>query len=59
MRGTPTRTAVPIGMFDDKAHDTDPWSCPWSWASMHRVVLASAAAAAGAVGVMILRSRHR
>jgi hypothetical protein len=55
MRGTPTRTAVPIGMFDDKAHDTD----PWSWASMHRVVLASAAAAAGAVGVMILRSRHR
>jgi NAD(P)-dependent dehydrogenase (short-subunit alcohol dehydrogenase family) len=42
------------GMFDDKAHDSD----PWSWASMRRAPLA-AAAAAGVAGAVALVRRSR
>jgi NAD(P)-dependent dehydrogenase (short-subunit alcohol dehydrogenase family) len=43
------------GMFDDKAHGSD----PWSWASMHRAALASAGAVVAAIGIATLRSRRR
>jgi hypothetical protein len=43
------------GMFDDKAHGSD----PWSWASMHRTALASAGAVVAAIGIATLRSRRR
>jgi NAD(P)-dependent dehydrogenase (short-subunit alcohol dehydrogenase family) len=41
------------GMFDDKAHDSD----PWSWTSMHRLPITAAAAGAGlaALAVKTLR----
>lgn len=43
------------GMFDDKATGRD----PWSWISMHRDAVASAAAAVAAGLVLIRRARRR
>lgn len=39
------------GMFDHKAHDSD----PWSWTSMHRLPVTAAAAAVSAVAVGTIR----
>jgi hypothetical protein len=40
-------------MFDDKAHDHD----PWSWVAMHRAPAAAAAAVVGAGAWLLGRRR--
>jgi NAD(P)-dependent dehydrogenase (short-subunit alcohol dehydrogenase family) len=43
------------GMFDEKAHGSD----PWSWTSIHRVPVATAAAAVGAAGAALAATLRR
>lgn len=43
------------GMFDNKAHPSD----PWSWTSMHRVPVAAAAAGLAAAASLVAGARRR
>jgi NAD(P)-dependent dehydrogenase (short-subunit alcohol dehydrogenase family) len=43
------------GMFDDKAHSSD----PWSWTSMHRLPAAAVAAGTAAVVSLLVSGRER
>jgi NAD(P)-dependent dehydrogenase (short-subunit alcohol dehydrogenase family) len=43
------------GMFDDKAHPSD----PWSWTSMHRIPAAAAVAGLAAVASLVTGGRRR
>ena len=43
------------GMFDAKAHDSD----PWSWASIHRVPVAAAAAAGAGLAALAAKTLRR